>query len=242
MKNPRKSESSPISKSINPKNTGISTTFPEESRRHISDLSIIIENENNHYGDLITEKYTQTSLLSSDRDRDKHLRSDKYSSPSQNNKSSYSLGQNSSKLMLNNLNSPRINSQGQKNIGVILKEINDLKEAKKNSLNLPNTHPTNLLRREFNNKITQRLAELLGLIMDDPNPLIDDMKKNLKIILKDIDKLQGKVIDGHLKTKLLFQFLKEFMNIQEDNDNQLKIPLPSIHSHFFFLDLFSHEI
>ena len=166
------------------------------------------------------EKQTQTSLLSSE--KSKHPLSDKYSSSGQNNKSSFNSGGNSSLSMSNELNS----LEAQQNVDVILKEINDLKEAKKNSLNLPNTPPTSLLKFEFNNKIEQRLAQLLGLIMDDPNQQIDDMKQNLRTVLKDIDQLQGKVIDGHLKTKLLFQFLKEFRKIQEERNNPSKIPLP----------------
>jgi hypothetical protein len=111
--------------------------------------------------------------------------------------------------------------QPHKNVDDILKEISDLKEAKRNSLRLPNTLPTSMLRQEFNNKIEQKLANLLLLIMDDQVAITpQDLKENLKIVIKDINKLQGKVIDGHLKTKLLFQFLKEFRKIQEENQRK----------------------
>jgi len=50
----------------------------------------------------------------------------------------------------------------------------------------------------------------------DRERMKEDLKKNLKLVVKDIDKLQGKFIDGHLKTKLLFQFLKEYRKLQEE--------------------------
>ena len=59
----------------------------------------------------------------------------------------------------------------------------------------------------------------------DREKMKDDLKKNLKIVVKDIDKLQGKFIDGHLKTKLLFQFLKEYRKLQEEKQQEKMIEL-----------------
>lgn len=59
----------------------------------------------------------------------------------------------------------------------------------------------------------------------DREKMKDDLKKNLKIVVKDIDKLHGKYIDGHLKTKLLFQFLKEYRKLQEEKQQEKMIEL-----------------
>lgn len=157
-----------------------------------------------------------------------------------------------------------------KSVDLILTEIEELKEAKKNSLNMVDTQIMMKLIAEINNKIEKRLALLLNLILEadngntakiesskkteteengasfiskspnvsvSANPYEDcniiedeaelkrlknrekmktDLRVNLKNVVKDIDKLQPKYIDGHLKTKLLLQFLKEYRKLQEE--------------------------
>ena len=192
-----------------------------------------------------------------------------------------------------------------KSVTILLKEISELKDAKRNSLNMVNSQVMMKYIAEINAKIEQRLKDLLNLIMerdleeveevkedkeehkindkvedidgininnnnsladslnkrnsdislrcsnnnknltdkndDEFNDIVEDecevkrlkerdkmkedLKKNLKIVVKDIDKLQGKFIDGHLKTKLLFQFLKEYRKLQEEKQEEKMILL-----------------
>lgn len=206
------------------------------------------------------------------------------------------------------------NKKMKKSVDILLKEISELKEAKRNSLNMVDTQMMMKFIAEINLKIEKRLKLLLNLIMEtdipiennvdlevipemiskdqnisdkemnneplprlsvmknskfiienskkstnelpisskksiivtskeefDDNNIIEDekevkrlkerekmkieLKANLKYVVKDIDKLQGKFIDGHLKTKLLFQFLKEYRKLQEEK--QAKILMES---------------
>ena len=157
-----------------------------------------------------------------------------------------------------------------KSVDLILNEIEELKEAKRNSLNMVDAQIMMKLIAEINSKIEKRLTLLLNLILeadnenaakidsskkteteenlasfiskspkisisfnpfDDCNIVEDetelkrlktrdkmktDLRVNLKNVVKDIDKLQPKYIDGHLKTKLLLQFLKEYRKLQEE--------------------------
>lgn len=193
--------------------------------------------------------------------------------------------------------------ESKKSVNILLKEITDLKDAKRNSMNMVNSQVMMRYIAEINSKIETRLKTLLNFIMekdideiyenkekeerkieksgevintenlqnnlvftqnnneisnikkpisdsslnasskrkisidkneDESDILIvedevelkrikerekmkEDLKKNLKLVVKDIDKLQGKFIDGHLKTKLLFQFLKEYRKLKEEN-------------------------
>ena len=160
--------------------------------------------------------------------------------------------------------------KGRKSVDLILNEIEELKEAKRNSLNMVDAQIMMKLIAEINNKIEKRLTKLLNLIVEADNENIvkmnssqkteteknlgsfiskspkvsisvnpfdefniiedetelkrlktrekmkTDLRVNLKNVVKDIDKLQPKYIDGHLKTKLLLQFLKEYRKLQEE--------------------------
>jgi len=55
------------------------------------------------------------------------------------------------------------------------------------------------------------------LIADDPERK-SNLKDHLTTVIGSIHLLEGKVIDGHLKTNLLFQFLKEYKKLTEDKE------------------------
>ena len=90
-------------------------------------------------------------------------------------------------------------------------------------------------REDLNQRLENSLSKLLDLILekeeffeipDRNDPLHkkdhqERIKASLRVIIRDIDKLHKKYIDGHLKTKLVFQFLKEFRLIQEEK-NELR--------------------
>ena len=90
-----------------------------------------------------------------------------------------------------------------KTVDAILKEIEDLKEAKTNSYHMPKTPALKDLRLELNKRIEDRLAQLLYLIADDPLRK-NHLRENLGAVIRDINGLKGKILDGHLKTQLLF--------------------------------------
>lgn len=95
----------------------------------------------------------------------------------------------------------------------ILEEIKTIKQARKN-LNASGDSS----KEELRGKLEKKLVQLLFIIMEDM-PMTQDINENIKSVIRDVDKLKGKVVDGHLKTRLLFQFLKEYKKLA---DEQLK--------------------
>lgn len=103
------------------------------------------------------------------------------------------------------------------NVGVdqILEDIRVLKDSRKEALQLPNANSVMQVLEEIQNKMEKKLRQLLFMIMEE-QPIGSDINENLKMVIKDVNKLKGKMLEGHLKTKLLFQFLKEYKTLLND--------------------------
>ena len=58
--------------------------------------------------------------------------------------------------------------------------------------------------------------------IDNPEDIFNNDPRKGKIVLRDLlnnaEKLKGKELDGHLKTKLLFQYLKDYKKLQEERE------------------------
>ena len=130
--------------------------------------------------------------------------------------------------------SPRGISESQRStVDEILESIRSLKETKRELGNLPESPSVVQLREDLRVKMEKKLSQLLLHIMEDPSASTD-INRNLKTVLRDIDKLKGKVVEGHLKTRLLFQFLKEYKKIAHSNGRNSggsKSPFNTFRSH-----------
>ena len=103
--------------------------------------------------------------------------------------------------------------QHRSNFDQILEDIRKLKEIRRESLLTSNGNYT---REETKIKLEKKLTQLLYLIMEE-SPTSSDINENIKIVIRDVDKLKGRTIEGHLKTRLLFSFLKEYKQITEES-------------------------
>ena len=103
--------------------------------------------------------------------------------------------------------------QHRSNFDQILEDIRKLKEIRRESLLTSNGNYT---REEAKIKLEKKLTQLLYLIMEE-SPTSSDINENIKIVIRDVDKLKGRTIEGHLKTRLLFSFLKEYKQITEES-------------------------
>lgn len=90
-----------------------------------------------------------------------------------------------------------------KSVNLLLKEISDLKEAKRNSMNMVNSQVMMKYIAEINLKIEQRLKTLLGLIMDKDLEEKEEVKEEQKNEEENLDK------DNNLN------------NISIDNENSI---------------------
>ena len=112
----------------------------------------------------------------------------------------------------------------------ILKEIIDIKEAKENTKQLPKANTVSKLQKRLNAKLEENLIKLLLLILDKNENEINEIKDKpevvkdqIKLLIKNVDKLKGQIIDGHAKPKLLYKFLKEYKKLTEEAETNSKL-------------------
>lgn len=113
---------------------------------------------------------------------------------------------------------------------LILKEIKDINEAKENTKQLPKAITVVKLLKQLNSKLEENLIRLFLIILGKNQNEIEFIKdkpeivkEHIKILLKNIEKLKGKMIDGHPKPKLLYKFLKEYKKLTEEIETNRKL-------------------
>lgn len=110
----------------------------------------------------------------------------------------------------------------------LLNDLIHLKEAKESSGILPNPEAVVKLKNHINQRIEETLGKLLKLIMADSFSMSSlgtsekDFRSNIATLTRNIENIEGKYVDGMLKSRLLFQFLKEYKTIQEERENEKK--------------------
>ena len=106
----------------------------------------------------------------------------------------------------------------------LLEDIALIKESRKN---LPANTDLGELKNDLLRKLEKKLEQLLFIVMEDM-PMHEDINANIRTVVQNVDQLKGKMVDGHLKTRLLYEFLKEYKKIASEQLESEEVDQPNI--------------